>query len=86
MIQHGSLTVLQALMRQYRNCPFGYRVASDSSLVLEIRLVTGPVVPGSEIDESLLNPYTTISSLSIGQLFGVELTKKNRQFSQSIGD
>ena len=60
MVQHGYLAGLKALMWQYRNCRLGYMVASDSTWGLEIRLVTGQVVPGSEIDETILNPSVTV--------------------------
>ncbi|MBC8280490.1 MAG: membrane protein insertion efficiency factor YidD, partial [Chloroflexi bacterium] len=56
-IQYGSVAGFRALVWRYRSCRPGYTVASDSRGDLKVRLVTGRVVPGSEIVESILDPY-----------------------------
>ena len=46
-------------MRRYRNCRTGYRIASNAEGKFEMRLVTGNVVPESEISDVILKPFLT---------------------------
>jgi len=52
-------------MRRYRNCRTGYRIASNAEGKLEMRLVTGNVVPESEIADAILKPFITAMSSTL---------------------
>ena len=55
--EYGFIAGCKALSWRYRNCRPGYKIASNREGKFEIRLVTGNVVPESEIADAILKPY-----------------------------
>jgi len=52
-------------MWRYRNCRTGYRIISNAEGKFEMRLVTGNMVPQSEIADAILKPFITALSSTL---------------------
>jgi uncharacterized protein len=62
---NGFVAGFKALIWRYRNCRTGYRIISNSEGKFEMRLVTGNVVPESEIADVILKPFLTAMRLAL---------------------
>ena len=54
---YGFIAGCKALNWRYRNCRPGYRIVTNKEGKFEICLVSGNVVPESEIADAILKPY-----------------------------
>ena len=57
--ESGFVAGYKAMIWRYRNCRPGYRIVSNAEGKFEMRLVTGNMVPESEIADAILKPYLT---------------------------
>jgi putative component of membrane protein insertase Oxa1/YidC/SpoIIIJ protein YidD len=55
--ESGFVAGYKAMIWRYRNCRPGYRIVSNAEGKFEMRLVTGNMVPESEIADAILKPY-----------------------------
>ncbi len=63
---YGFIAGCKVMIWRYRNCRPGYKVVSNTGGRFEMHLVTGNVVPESEIADSVLQPYfTAMKSITI---------------------
>ena len=53
----------KALVNRYYNCRPGYRIIINDKGELQIRLVTGAVIPEQEIADVVLKPYLGLKEL-----------------------